>query len=183
MHKLHERMFNQPLILSKKNKYIFVGAGASGKDFAKSECLKEGFVADVSFTTRPVRHGETHGETYNYISFEDFHKMIDAGEFIQFNQFGNGHFYGTSKASWDDSSVFIIDPKTCNMLKSKGLLSGKTVVFFDIPEDIRYSRLGERNDSNDDIKRRLQTDRDDFKDFNSWNIIITDPNYKLHFVD
>lgn len=176
-------MFNQPLILSKKNKYIFVGAGASGKDFAKSECIKVGFTTDISFTTRPMRSGEIDGETYNYVSFDTFKEMVDKGEFIQHNQFGNGHFYGTSKKSWVDNSVFIIDPITCDWLRANNLLAGKTVVFFNIPENTRAKRLLNRKDSNDNVQRRLDTDRKDFEKFNSWNVIISDPEFKIFFCD
>ena len=176
-------MFNQPLILSRSNNYVFVGAGASGKDFAKSECAKEGFKIDTSFTTRPIRDGEIDGETYNYITKEVFEQMIENQEFVQFNKFGNGHYYGTSKESWGDNSIFIIDPITCNRLKDENLLSGKTVIFFDISEDVRHSRLIQRNDSNDGVSRIFIIDRQDFKNFNSWNVIISDPNFKIHFVD
>jgi guanylate kinase len=50
----------------------------------------------VSFTTRPMRPGETHGLSYFFISREEFIQKRDNEEFLEWAEV-HGNFYGTSK--------------------------------------------------------------------------------------
>lgn len=50
----------------------------------------------VSFTTRPARAGEVHGQHYFFVSPAEFEKMVDAGEFLEW-AFVHGNRYGTSR--------------------------------------------------------------------------------------
>lgn len=50
----------------------------------------------VSFTTRPAREGEVHGQHYFFVSPAEFERMIDAGEFLEW-AFVHGNRYGTSR--------------------------------------------------------------------------------------
>jgi guanylate kinase len=50
----------------------------------------------VSFTTRPMRAGEVHGESYFFISKEEFIKMRDNNEFLEWAEV-HRNFYGTAK--------------------------------------------------------------------------------------
>ena len=52
----------------------------------------------VSATTRKPRNGEVHGVNYFFIEKEEFTKMIENGEFLEYAQIYD-NFYGTSKAA------------------------------------------------------------------------------------
>ena len=49
----------------------------------------------VSHTTRPIRDGERNGMDYHFVDTEEFRRMVDAGEFLEWAEYG-GNFYGTS---------------------------------------------------------------------------------------
>lgn len=49
----------------------------------------------VSFTTRSPRDGEVDGVNYNFVSREEFERMISAGELLEYAQYVN-NYYGTS---------------------------------------------------------------------------------------
>ena len=51
----------------------------------------------VSATTRNPRVGERNGINYYFISENDFLKKIKNGEFLEYNKYGTGKFYGTLK--------------------------------------------------------------------------------------
>jgi len=53
-------------------------------------------VESVSFTTRPMRPGEVNGKSYFFINKEEFLKMRDDQEFLEWAEV-HGNFYGTSK--------------------------------------------------------------------------------------
>lgn len=50
----------------------------------------------VSHTTRPPRKGEVHGQNYYFVAAEEFQRMIDAGEFLEWADVHEQR-YGTSK--------------------------------------------------------------------------------------
>ena len=52
----------------------------------------------VSATTRKPRNGEVHGVNYFFIEKEEFTKMIESGEFLEYAQIYD-NFYGTPKAA------------------------------------------------------------------------------------
>lgn len=50
----------------------------------------------VSYTTRPARPGEVDGREYSFVSDEEFRRLVEAGEFLEFAQV-HDHLYGTSR--------------------------------------------------------------------------------------
>jgi guanylate kinase len=59
-------------------------------------------VLSVSATTRPRRSGETHGKDYFFVSGDEFARMRDEGEFLEWaNVFG--HRYGTPRGFVEDA--------------------------------------------------------------------------------
>lgn len=80
------------------NKLIIIsGPSGAGKGTIVNELLKTGdYALSISCTTRAPRQGETEGGSYFFISREKFLSMIDAGEFLEYNNhFEN--YYGTPK--------------------------------------------------------------------------------------
>ena len=50
----------------------------------------------ISYTTRPKRRGERHGQHYFFVNLEEFETLKLGGELLEWAQV-HGHFYGTSK--------------------------------------------------------------------------------------
>lgn len=77
---------------------VIVAPSGTGKS-TMIKRLKEDFpslVESVSYTTRPMRPGEVEGKSYFFISREDFLKMREKNEFLEWAEV-HGNFYGTSK--------------------------------------------------------------------------------------
>lgn len=79
---------------------VVVGPSGSGKGTLLSalrERLGERVVFTTSCTTRAPRPGEKEGETYYYISRDEFEVRVAAGEFLEWAEY-SGNLYGTLKA-------------------------------------------------------------------------------------
>ena len=63
------------------------------------------FVLSVSATTRAPRAGEADGREYFFISREDFLQKIEAGRFLEYNEY-NGNFYGTPRDFVEEELAF-----------------------------------------------------------------------------
>lgn len=75
---------------------VVSGPSGAGKSTVCQELLRR--IPDarwsVSATTRPPRPGDVDGETYWFVSEEEFSRRREAGEFLECAQY-LGHWYGT----------------------------------------------------------------------------------------
>uniref|UniRef100_UPI0035C6FD62 guanylate kinase n=1 Tax=Hyphococcus sp. TaxID=2038636 RepID=UPI0035C6FD62 len=77
-------------------------SGAGKTTLAERLLTKDDEMAlSISATTRQRRPGEAHGKDYYFVSEEEFTRMRDNGEFLEWaNVFG--HYYGTPRALVED---------------------------------------------------------------------------------
>ncbi len=112
----------------------------------------------VSATTRPRRPGEVHGQDYFFVTPEEFERMREAGEFLEWaNVFGN--LYGTPRSLVEDTLrcgrdvLFDIDWQGAQQLDE---VAGEDVVKVFILPPSRAElerRLRERNQDPEDVVR------------------------------
>lgn len=159
----------------KHKRIILVGKAASGKDYIRKTFEAQGFKYAVSYTTRPPRPDEIDGQDYFFIKQPDAQDMIDKCEFYEWVAF-NGWIYGTTKKQFYNDDIFIMTPSGLNQL-SEDDRQTSTVIYLDIDEEVRKQRLLERKMPGDSVERRLEADREDFKNFKNYNIKITNQNF------
>ncbi len=163
---------------------VFIVSGPSGS--GKSTLVKKlrelpGMLFSVSCTTRPPRPTESNGEWYNFVSREEFQRMVDAGEFLEHAQVFGKHWYGTPK-KWLDQArttgqdlVLEIDVQGAEQVKHK--LPNAILVFILPPsrEELE-KRLRERSeDSAEEVRRRLERAREEmlrYKDYD--HVVVND---------
>jgi len=158
------------------NKIILVGKAASGKDHMRKILQSRGFNYGVSYTTRPKREYEIDGEDYYFIDKSIFIDGVYTGLWYEWVEF-NGWYYGTTKKQFlEDCNLFIMTPKGITHVDS---IERKncTIIYLDISDTTRSSRLSERGDNNDSIERRMHADEEDFKDFTDYDIKINNSNF------
>ncbi len=59
----------------------------------------------VSATTRPPRPGETDGVHYHFVTEDEFRAHIAAGDFLEYEQFYGGLYYGTLASEVENASA------------------------------------------------------------------------------
>ena len=171
---------------------VLSGASASGKtEAAKMLMAKYGIQKAITTTTRPMRVNEVNGRDYFFVSKEQFDQLIKEDKFVEHTVY-NGNYYGSTKDQIASDRVVVIDLEG---LKSYSRLNDSRIVTFylDTSEDIRYKRMLERGDKEEDAKRRLENDRKVFTKDNipKTNFVIDSENknieevadevYKLYF--
>ena len=152
---------------------VLAGASASGKtEIAKLLASKYGITKIVTTTTRPKRKGEVNGVDYFFVTPSEFEKMIREDKFVEYTHY-NGNYYGSTKDQIANDRVVVIDLEG---LKSYSRLNDKRIVTFYLStcEEIRYKRMLERGDKEEDAKRRIENDRKVFD-----NDQIPDVDYKI----
>jgi len=156
-------------------KIIIAGKAASGKDFLKNRLRQRGLKCGVSHTTRPMRPGEVEGETYYFISEEQFLKMKDEGQFYETANF-NSWWYGTSKKEFDEKDVFLMTPAGIAQLTEEDR-KRSFIMFLDISDELRRFRLNQRVMPGDSVERRIEADNLDFNSFTDFDARFTNENF------
>src|SRR5580658_1510124 len=78
--------------------FIVSAPSGSGKSTLVTRLLNAvpGLMFSVSYTTRPLRGHEKDGESYHFVTREEFEAMVARDEFLEWAQvFGN--YYGTHR--------------------------------------------------------------------------------------
>jgi guanylate kinase len=164
-----------------KKRIILVGKAASGKDYARKILEEKSYVYGVSYTTRPPRVGEVEGKDYFFISVEDFQYMESQELWYEYVPF-NGWFYGTTKEQfYGGCEVFIMTPKGLSHLSDDDR-NESLVIYFNIDEITRRSRMNQRQGNADSVERRLEADFQDFQNFKNFDIEITDKDFSSEFL-
>ncbi len=135
------------------------------------------FRFSVSTTTRKPRRGEINGESYIFVTDDEFRNMIRNDDFIEWAEV-HGHFYGTTKKEIDRIEegghipIFDVDVQGGRALRKK-LDNG--VFIFIIPPSIEILEKRLRNrktDSEKNIRLRLKNAIKELKEFDIYDYII-----------
>jgi guanylate kinase len=156
-------------------KLILVGKAAAGKDFLKNRLSNKGFISGVSHTTRPPRENEVNHVDYHFVDKQEFEDMISCGDFVEYMEF-NGWYYGQTKKDFDLADVMIMSKDGLDMLP-KEYRDQCLVIWLDPPRIARVERLEHRNDKNDSIVRRMNTDDEQFKGFKDYDLRIKNEDF------
>ena len=155
------------------NIIVLAGKSASGKNFVAKKLEEHGYKTIVTYTTRPKRKGEKQDITYHFISDEEFNQKIDEGFFAEWKSYITNEgvwYYGSSLEdieNADDKSVIILTPQGYRDIKEK--LPDKNIACIYLYENIdtMKKRLSKRGDDSKEVERRIKSDLEDFKNFES----------------
>lgn len=113
---------------------VISGPSGAGKGTIIKEFLNihENAWLSISCTSRAPRPGDKEGETYYFLSKEEFEKMISNNEFLEYAEY-NGAYYGTPKKYIDDrlnSGIdVILEIEVQGALKVRELLPEAICIF------------------------------------------------------
>jgi len=165
-------------VLDKTEKLLICGHSGSGKDFLLRQLKEKGLKASIKVTTRPKRKNEVEGVNYYFKTLNQFESLDLLVSQDFFNDKGELWKYGILKEDFNNSQAFILTPGEVRQLTPE-VRKNCFVVFLDIDRSIRESRISNRQDQNDSIKRRLDADEIDFKNFTDYDLKITDPEFDV----
>mgnify|MGYP005974235417 CR=1 FL=1 len=77
---------------------LLSGVSGAGKDTVKQELIKRNKNVESlpSYTDRAPRNNDIPGVTYNFVTTQEFERMIEQGELYEYSKH-HEHYYGTSK--------------------------------------------------------------------------------------
>ncbi len=152
--------------------FFLVGPAGGGKTTLAKRLLADhgdSLKLSVSATTRQPREGEREGESYFFMSRDEFQRRDARGELFEWEEI-HGQLYGTLKQTVDDALsagldlLLPIDIKGALNFKSK--LPNQVVVVFLLPPsaEVMRTRIMTRGSvTPEELERRLDTARHEYK--------------------
>lgn len=148
----------------KENKLIvFCAPSGTGKTTITRRMMElhPEFALSISATNRAMRPGESNGVQYHFVTTEEFMRMTEVGDFIEWENVYPGLYYGTLKREVDrlfaegKTPVFDIDVKGAMSIK-RVYGDRALVVFIKAPVETIIARLKARaTDSAQSIQDRI----------------------------
>lgn len=146
---------------------------------------KKKLYLSISCTTRSPREGEKNKVNYYFISERKFKSLIKKNDFLEYNIYGTGKYYGTPK-----STVLKYMKKGYDVLLEIDINGYKQIKenfpdaigIFIMPPDIDelYNRLKNRNTEDEEvIKVRLETAKKEISEKDIYDHIIVNENGKI----
>ena len=157
-------------------------SGAGKTTLIKLLSEQENFKISISHTTRQPRPNETPNKDYFFINDDEFKRLINNQEFLEYAKVFN-NYYGTSRTPVIDklnkgqNVLFDIDWQGADQIKNKNL-DYKLISFFILPpsREILFERLSNR-DMKDKLiveERMKQFERDVLHWINYDYVVIND---------
>src|ERR1039457_1280875 len=159
--------------------FIVSAPSGSGKSTLVARLLASvpGLMFSVSYTTRPPRGNEVDGQSYHFVTRQDFEAMLARNEFLEWAQvFGN--FYGTHRGILESARergcdlVLDIDVQGARQLKDQ-IPEAVTVFILAPSRQILEQRLRARGEDRDDvIERRLKEAAEEIRNYQAYNYVL-----------
>ena len=151
---------------------ILSGVSGAGKDTIRKELMKkmDNAITIPSYTDREIRKDDVPGVSYNFVSKEEFERMIKDNELYEYNVYNN-HYYGTSKKVLNEANetgkIILKDIDVNGTEKLVELLKNDmkvVTIFLKVEREELRNRLKNRIDQLDDKEIEQRLDRMEYEE-------------------
>lgn len=164
------------------NLYVLSAPSGAGKTTISAALRQSGrVVVSVSHTTRAARRSETDGGSYFFVNREEFAKLRDAGEFLEWAEV-YGNLYGTS-GDWVDAQLsagkdVLLEIDHQGAMRVKKARPQAVLLFVAPPsmEALRRRLQVRAEDGEETIERRMRAAEHEMSMQNDFDYVIINDN-------
>ena len=158
-------------------------SGAGKTTLVKKIAQENNFKISISYTTRKPRTNEANGKDYFFISEEEFKKLIDNNEFLEYakvfeNYYGSSKNQVFEKLNKGENVIFDIDWQGTEQIK-KQELKYKIITFFILPpsKSELFNRLKNRDMKDKNIvEERMNQFNEDITHWENYDFVVINDN-------
>ena len=146
----------------------------------------QSFKISVSHTTRAARSNEVDGVDYNFVSNEEFTKLINKKQFYEYAKIFE-NYYGTLKKNVDETLktndiIFDIDWQgTKQLSKFDNLKLIKIYLITDNKNELKKRLINRNQNTIEEVEKRFNSFDEDIKHWKDYDYIIINKNLDVCF--
>jgi len=176
--------------MKKGNIFVVSAPSGAGKSTICNRVLKEldNISFSVSMTTRQPRKGEKDGVDYKFISIEEFKKLIEKNEFLEYAQVHN-NFYGTPislvREKTEQGIDIILDIDVQGGMQVKKRIPECILIFIAPPSmtELEHRLRSRGTDSSEVIEVRLKNAAKELEYKDKYQYVIINDNLEQSVAD
>lgn len=154
------------------------GAGGAGKGTIIREFIKRNpeFELSISATSRKIRPDDIEGQTYYFKTKEEFEKMIENGDLLEWVEFC-GNYYGTPKSNikekLDNGKSIILELEVEGALRVKKMFPESILIFINTENsNMLRKRLAGRGTDEDRVNVRMKKAIQEIEEAYSYEYLV-----------
>lgn len=157
---------------------VISGPSGAGKGTIYNQIMAtNNYGKSISVTTRSPREGEVDGQHYHFKTVDEYNKLKNSGEFLEYAKVYDNH-YGTLKAPIFDminkgqDVIFEIDIEGAKQIKN---IYPESVLIFIMTSSLgklKERLVGRGSETKDSLKKRLGCAKDELKQSNLFDYIV-----------
>mgnify|MGYP001792403725 CR=1 FL=1 len=164
--------------------FVVSGPSGAGKSSLVREALAkcDNILKSVSATTRPPRKGEIHGKNYYFVNKDEFERMVENNELLEWADYC-GYYYGTPLKYVNDNLKkgisIILEIEVIGAMKVKKIISDAYLIFITVFSAMQLEkRLKKRaTECEEVIMTRIEKAKEEMKYEKYYDCIIINNNY------
>ena len=158
---------------------VISGFSGAGKGTVIKRLLEQhnDYALSISATTRSPREGEQDGREYFFKSKEEFEKMIEASELIEYARYVD-NYYGTPRKFVEDELAaghnVILEIEVQGAFNIKKQYEDALLIFITAPSAaaIKERLVGRGTESEEVINKRLNRAKEESEDMDKYDYIV-----------
>ena len=158
---------------------LLSGVSGAGKDTIKKELIKrmENVESLPSFTDRPERPGDIPGVIYNFVSTEEFERMIAEDALIEYAQYVE-NYYGTPRAFVEKELAagknVILEIEVQGALNIKDQYPDAILIFITAPsvEALKARLIGRGTEEEAVVAKRMKRASEEAEEIDNYEYIV-----------
>lgn len=166
----------------KKEKGLLIvlsGPSGAGKSTVVRKLMQQrgNIYFSVSYTTRAPRNEDIDGVTYHFVNRDEFERMIEANEFLEYAEY-SGNYYGTSLKVIEEKQAAGIDVLLDIEVQGAANVRAKcpdAVLVFTVPptyEELERRLRGRNTDDEETIRKRLSRALEEIHEISRYDYLV-----------
>lgn len=170
--------------MTKGTLYVVSAPSGAGKTSLVKAMLQrdKGILVSVSHTTRDMRPGEVNGVDYNFVAMDEFNRMIEAAEFLEFaevftNKYGTSQVWVQEQLDQGKDVILEIDWQGAQQIRR---LMPECLSVFIVPpsQEALRERLNSRGqDSEEVIEHRMSEAVNEMSHYGEYDYLVVNDEF------